>query len=304
MELFDDLLPFYWREVEVPVRSFRMSIAHDLVQHKPWGVNGARVEDTGLAPVRFQVTIPFVNHIAPGKNEGWLSAELYPTVFREFVLAFQNRKAGHLQHPEFGLIACKPETMEVTWVGTQRSGVEVEATFVEALDDEVQHKVRNGLIELDVAAVSFDVSRADLKRLVPQLPTFQGSFADLARAIQGIGDAIALMQHRAGGQLQTILYRVDNIQRSIDRVRSPFTWAATRDLEMMRDAVHELKDKLLVQRRGVFIHITRDDTTIAALIPQLPGAKLADVMKLNPQLISTPFVPAGTRVRYYAPRAA
>ncbi len=324
-ELFDNLLPFYWRGVEVPVREFRMTVAHDLVMHKPWGVDGARVEATGLEPTRFQLTIPFFNHLAPGVNEGWISGDLYPTVYREFLSAFNDRSTGHLQHPEFGLIACKPEGLETTWIGTARNGVEVTATFVETLDDSVQHKVQNGYVELDAAAVDFDTKFNDLKKLVPELPEYEATFADLARAIQGFGDQIGLLQYRTAGQVKSVLYRLDNIERAFTYSDKPrfgepldppwapkprrrhenvLLWPAKREVEIMRSAAYEVQRRAEIQARQVLYYTTKDDTTLAALLPQLPGAQLADLIILNRHLMATPYIPAETQIRYYAPRAA
>lgn len=298
-DALDDLLPFYWRDVEVPIQELKFSIAHDLVEHKPWGVNGARVEDTGLAPVRLTATIPFVNNLVPGKNEGWLAGELYPVVFREFVLAFQDKKTGLLQHPEFGKIACKPETFDCTLTGAIRSGVIVQASFIETLDDEVRHEVRNPLIELDVEAASFDTSNADLLKIVPKLPQYQETFADLARKIAAVGDQVALLEYRAAGRIKSIVYRAEKVQQSIERARTALTWPATQNVERIKSNAHDLEQKLLKARRRIRFYVVPSDTTLAGLLPKLAGATLADVMKLNPDLVANPVVPARAIVRFY-----
>lgn len=46
-DVLSQLFAFKWRDVEVPITKMRLSIAHDLVEHKYWGVDGARIEDTG-----------------------------------------------------------------------------------------------------------------------------------------------------------------------------------------------------------------------------------------------------------------
>ena len=46
---FEQLLPFKWRDVELPVTHVKLSLAHDLVEHKYWGVDSGRVEATGVA---------------------------------------------------------------------------------------------------------------------------------------------------------------------------------------------------------------------------------------------------------------
>lgn len=303
-ETFSALLPFQWKDVQMPLMRLRMSLGHDLVEHKSWGVDGASVEDTGQIPVRFSASIPFLNGIAPAATESWPSGDLYPTHFRRFILAFQEKKVGLLQHPEFGSIACRADKLEVELASDRRGGVIVEASWVETLDDEVQHQVVNGYVNLDAEAVNLDAQKTDLKKLVPGLPDYQTSFEDLARSIQAVGDQTALLTKRAAGQIDRIMYRIDNIQRSVDSAKSALTWPTTQSIEKLRSAGTNLRQRLLQANRDIMLFVVPEQTTVPALLVQLPGATLPDIIKLNPDLMRGPIVQKRATVRYYAPNKA
>jgi prophage DNA circulation protein len=127
-DTFDQLLAAAWNSIEFPVTKMRMSIAHDLVEHKYYGVDGARVESVGLAPRRFSFSAPLFNGISPGKAEKW--AALYPNQLRILLVDFQKKTKGLLQHPEFGIIVCKAERFDMDWDAARRGGVDAALSFV------------------------------------------------------------------------------------------------------------------------------------------------------------------------------
>ncbi len=304
-ELFEQLLPCKWRDVEFPVTVVKMSLAHDLVEHKYWGLDGARVEATGLAPMRFTASIPFINGIVPGRGERW--SVLYPNGMREFLAAFADKKTGFFQHPEFGLIPCKPERLEFTLSGDHRGGMECEASWIETLeDDDVANLIGETPIQdIELAALDLDASDADLKALAPDLPEYKGTLADLARGIQAIADTATILEMTTMGKLDSLVYRAENIGDSVDRAKSALTWQATNSLERIKAHALKLRENLLKdESRDIALYFVPGDTTLAGLLPQLAGAKLGDVIKLNPELMRSAIVPKGATVRYYVSRLA
>lgn len=292
-----DLLPFKWRDVQVPVRRIGMSFAHDLVQHKPWNVTGARIENTGPAPKRFTVTIAFINTIAPGANEKWSHTPLYPHGLRKFFQAFEDRSSGLLQHPEYGLFLCKAEQGEFELTAESRSGVEITCSFIETNEDrEEEDDTRD--IDLTATAVDFDTQQIDLRKIVPGLPEYQATFADLARAISGVGDQISLLSYRAAGRINSVKYQAAKIGQSIDRAKTALTWPAKRNVERITSAANDAQRELLQAAKDIGLYRVPNDTTLAGLLTELPGAKIGDIVKLNPRLASKAVVRANTIVRY------
>jgi prophage DNA circulation protein len=298
---FQSLLPFSFRGLELPVTNITMSLAHDLVEHKYWGVDGGRIEATGLAPLRISATIPISNHIFPGHKETWKAGDLYPTALRRFITQFSKRETGLLQHPEFGTIACKPERMDFTLAGEKQGATEIRASWVETLDDDVALVGADNASPVQVlagASYSLDADSEDLKSKAPQLPKFKKTLGDLARKIGGIGTSIGTLQSRALGTINQVLSQANAMERALQRAKNPATWPAMQEIQRIKSAANDLRKKLLTPN-GVGLYTVPQDSTLAGIMPGLPkGATMADVMKLNTNLMKAPVVPRGSTVRY------
>jgi hypothetical protein len=296
---FAQLLPFTWRGKHYPTTRVHMSIAHDLVEHKYWGVDGARVEDTGVAPVRIAATIPIANSIFPGANEKWQAGALYPDALRKFILDFTKRATGLVGHQEFGEIACKAERLDFEFVGDKQDSTEIHATWVETLDDDVVHKlVPSPVQDIDLAGSDLNTSGADLKKLVPLLPEFEEDIESLGRKLSSISDQISILSYRSAGVVNRILYQAKRLQQSIERAKSALTWPAIQNLERIKSAAFTLR-KTLLTPTGIGLYTVPEDMTLAGVSLSLPkGTPMGDVIKLNPGLVRRPVVVKGAIVRY------
>lgn len=314
-DIFQRLLPVKWREVEFPISRTRMSLAHDLVEHKYVGVDGARVEDTGLAPIRFSFTAPLISGLTPGRSERW--DKLYPSQFRLLVASFVKKSVGVLQHPEFGEFTCKAERMDIDWDAARRGGADVELSFVETkiANDESSFLDGKSPTALDVAAKKLDSPALKLSLraiflkkglpLPPQLekpylekPSF--SLGEFANKIKAVFDAPTLLQRRVGGQIDAIGFHVDRIGRSASAARSALTWPVTQSVERSKAALHDMKQNLLAGSKKIARFTVPADTTLAGVARQIPEAKVGDLVKLNPGLMARAEIVKGTVVRYYA----
>lgn len=218
---FEQLLPFKWRDLHLPIVRISLSLAHDLVEHKYWGVNGARVEATGVAPIRISAVIPIANSIFPGKNEKWVAHHLYPDALRKFIIEFAKKETGYVQHPEFGEIACKPERMEFELAGEKQDCTEIRASWVETLDDDLVHKLVDSPVEdITFGASNLAASGADLEKLAPQLPEFEESLESLGRKLTALVDTVSILQYRGAGLINRILYQAHRLEVAIKRASS------------------------------------------------------------------------------------
>lgn len=316
-DVFEELLPVKWREIEFPITRTRMSIAHDLVEHKYWGVDGAKVESTGLAPIRFLFSVPMLNGIEPGRNETW--AALYPNQFRALIAAFQKKAVGILQHPEFDQFTCKAERMDIDWDATRRGGVDIELSFVETkLDfDDSSFLMGNSPIEVvDIGSIDLDEEekRASIKELfsragVPLPPYLDDSkkkisLSEFAQKVKAVTDYPTLLSKRSAGQLDALLYHVNRVAESAAAAKTALTWPIIQNVERTKAAAYEIQQAWLATSRTVSLFTVPADTTLAGVARQLPEAKVSDLIRLNPGLMRQPEIPKGTVVRYYAARAA
>ena len=318
---FSQLLPFTWRGLHLPISKIGLSLAHDLVEHKYWGVNGARVEATGVAPIRISATIPIANSIFPGKNEKWSAGALYPDALRRFIIEFAKKETGYVQHPEFGEIACKPERMDFELTGEKQDCTEIHASWVETLDDQLVHKLRlsEPVLDLDQAASDLKTSGANLKELVPELPEFKEDIESLGRKLTALVDTVSILQYRSAGLVNRILYQAHRLEVSIQRAATgqlgqvtalrPFsslvkqhalTWPAVESLQKIKASAFSLR-KAILTPNGLGLYTVPAQTTIAGLLPALPNVSVSDLLKLNPSLARGPVVPKGAVVRYPIP---
>lgn len=296
---FAQLLPFHWRGTHMPITRLHMSIAHDLVEHKYWGVNGARVEDTGIAPVRIEAVIPISNHIYPGVKEKWTAGALYPDGLRSFMISFGKRETGLLGHPEFGDISCKAERLEFELTGERQDGTEIRASWVETLDDEISSViVASPVQDIELSASDLEASMADLRALVPKLPVFVDDLASIGRKLTALVDTVSILEYRTAGAVNKLLYQAHRMQVSIARAKSALTWPATNNLNRIIASAHTLRKQLL-HPKGIGLYVVPHDMTLAGVSVSLPrGTAMGDVVRLNPNLVRSPVVLKGATVRY------
>jgi|GEM_PF-4662654 len=305
-DVLAQLFAFKWRDVEIPISRMRMSLAHDLVEHKYWRVDGARVEDTGVAPVRISAEIPLLNGVQPGKNESW-NPQLYPSVMRALLIAFARRETGPLQHPEFGTLTCKAENIDLDWDATKRGGCSASASWVETVDDEIAHKiVSSPASDAQGAAIELDENSTNIRSLVPDAPVFTESFESAMNRVMGAFDQVALQSSRAAGRIDAMLYRAGQLKDSVDRARGALSWPIRHNVEQLRSAALALRETLRRLDRDVVLYRVPAPTTLAGVRAQLPDAEVSmtELIRLNLPLLRGPVVPQGAVVRYYAPRIA
>jgi hypothetical protein len=311
-EVLDQLLEAQWRGLGFPVTRMRATIAHDLVEHKYWGVDGARVESTGLAPWRYTFSVPFINGLRPGRSEKW--SDLYPNQFRRLAAAFQDRSRGVLQHPEFGEIACKAERFEIDWSSDRRGGVDAELSFVETKVDGDKGFLDfpSPVQEVDIGAIDLDspqnkVAIKDiLKAAGVDLPPYLAdkdpfSFTDAMSAVKSVSDTPGLLERRVGGRIDSVVYQAERVADSVKAAKNALTWPVTQSTERIKANAHELDKKLISGRRRVGLFTVPADTTMSGVARQIRGATVGDLMRLNPQLMVRPEILRGTVVRYYLP---
>lgn len=335
-ELFEQLLPFSWRGICVPVESLKMSLEQGLVQHKFWGVDAARVEATGREPLTLEATIPFVNGIAAGKGETWGSAStagtgtgnsngtLYPFVFRDFIEAMRDSSTGVLQHPEYGGITCKPVSAEIVHDAETRDGVIVVAKWVETVDADLAvddpFKSSSPITDGLLAAIDLDSSKTNLLALLPPGASQEETFDSLINKVIGTVDTVTSDINTLKAIPNQILNRVDLLVQSLQRAKNVFTWPAIDAADRLRDSVQRLSTPdntrtvfVSGQAKQVPVHapgrtvgryvVTGSPLSLSqvqsALACQGHKNSIDALIELNPGFIANPEVAQGFVVRYY-----
>lgn len=298
------LLDFQWRSVSIPVEKTRMRVRQDLVIHKFADRDGAHVESTGRHPLEITATIPFINTLKPGPNEGWRSTPLYPTQFRAFFVACTDNTSGELQHPEFGLLTCKLSTAEFVWSADRRGGVDCEAVWLESDDTggdlTAALSTASPLAGLTASAAQLDAQLANIAGGAPFPPPYVPPFSisDLVNQVIAATDTVTLLQRDVGGQLAGIIYQAQRVQASLDAASNSLQWPINLACEQTIESARAAQSNLLSQGKPVSVYTTGKDSTLGELATVIP-ASVVDLMQLNPTLMQSPIVPAATQVRFY-----
>jgi hypothetical protein len=296
---FDQLLPCKWRDIEFPIRSVDVSFEQDLVEHKYYGVDGARVEATGRGPLRITVAIPLSNGIVPGKNEKW--GVLYPDAFRTLMRAAADRSVGIFQHPELDEIPCRVKSVSTKHDGGQRDGVDLVISFVETVLDNSTSDFIAGespVASAELGALDLDASSDDITALVPDAYEMPFTITDFVNSLTAISDQFSIQSKLAFGKIDGFLYHLDRLGDSIDAARNVQTWPAIDAINKAKSALHWVKNNppggLPVLKWTVGA-----DVSLAALVGEIPGAQMGDIVKLNRGIMNTAVVKQGTVVRYH-----
>jgi hypothetical protein len=303
-DLLAQLFELKWRDVPVPCIDFRTEIVHDQVQHEWPDRDGAHVEATGRKALVHRATIPFFANMSPGLSETWNTggAVLYPTVFRNFHIAFTTRTSGPLQHPEFGLIQCKPGHATEHWAAKRRDGCLVEASWIESLDDTISDfqdiLARKSPVPLAyVASGDLDAQLGEYDN--PSLdPGDTTSFTDDIVAVTSAVDAATLVSSSAAGKINAVIYRVQSLQDRVIALNDSTAWPILTSCDRLKGALFDMRTGLLTGGKAILYYRTPVDTTLPALVVPT-RSNIVDLLTLNPRLAAGPVVPANTVVRYY-----
>jgi prophage DNA circulation protein len=320
-DLLAGLLAYSWKGVFFPTTTFRVSLRHDLARHEYPERDGAHIEPTGRAPLEFSAHIPFLNNIQLGANEAGVIHPIYPNAYRAFLDVAVDRAPGDMVHPELGTIRCTLERCETTWTAERnRDGVMVDVSWLEATDkpsdlanllaqpspaQQLAESARDADDAMNAALAALKSKNAkvdkDMRALLDNYINQDGaiSFSELARRLTAVPDQIDLLQKRTTGVLDSITFRAQNLQNSMDRAGAASAyWPIRQAAERMKSAAAAVKQTLVSKQRSVGLYVLAYDTTLSSVAQDIP-AKLGDVILLNPQLASAPFVAKGTTVRYY-----
>jgi hypothetical protein len=304
-DLLAQLFELKWRDVAVPVMDFDTELEHDQVAHEWPDRDGAHVEATGRRPLIHRATIPFYSNISPGPVETWNSGNtvLYPTVFRDFLIAFSIRRSGPLQHPELGIITCKPKTCHFQWRAQRRDGCLATATWIES-DDDGTTDFRDVLLGQSPVPAA-QVAAEDLDTLLaaynndsledPNEPSYTSSVSSITSAL----NATTLVQSQYTGQVNAVMYRLAALQTAVWSLGDPAAWPLANSALRLQDALSLMQAQLLATERQVLTYKTGLDQPLTLLVGTLQTS-ITDLLTLNPSLASAPYVPANTQVRYYA----
>jgi hypothetical protein len=286
---------FSWRGIEVPITGVRSaSFQHENAQHKFLYRDGEIVEAVGARNWTFSYTLPMRQDIAKGPYKN-----LYSVVLPQLVEAMRDRSPGELVDPELGLFMCRPTSLTSDLDVTKRDGTDLRVEFVhspelEQVDLEVVGFLDAGSLSSEAGLLDGEVALVNWQQEEPPEPS-----ADIFGAIDGIGRQIEFAGNRLSNKLDDAAFRLEKIEKTIDRLEDPKTWGIKRSSRRLREATLRLKERGNDPVRKI-ITITRDYAGSISEIAADSGMTLDELLRMNPGLASSPQVPIGASVRVFA----
>ncbi len=261
---------------------------------------------TGRRSKSLPVTIRLQNGLEG--REDW-----YPQIWKGWYAALEDGLPGDMEHPIFGKLRARVLTYKVVALPGIRSGIDVIINFTETRErpDQLVNAPPPS-IDLDRAAQDADTAIEAVKVLYPS-----GAVAD-ALAVQATnvqvlypeaGSEGTITDIAAGTTLDNPLTIAQQVNRATEILRGyldaltladdPEIWGAVDAVQDCIQSVRVSGEKALNNARATKVFITQSDTSLDAAAILLKR-DLDDLINLNPGLLSAPFVPAQSRIVYYA----
>lgn len=297
------LLECKWKGISFPIVGLTTELKQDLVEHKYPDRDGAHVESTGRAPLMVNAKALFYNNTSKGKGESWKFGILFPTGYLEFLEVCKDRSTGELQHPILGTFDAKLVSMTTELDANRRDGVAVDLEWVETIKvetfDEDTISVPTTIIS---DAQELDDSLSSASKFPPDissnLTTPKTSFLDLIDGVKAFIDTATLIGMKALGAIDKVLYHINNLIFSINRINSVLLADLKGKCQALKASMQALRQNVNKKLGEIRFFIVPRDVTIGELASHL-GNSIVDLIKLNPTIAAKPIISKLTPVKYY-----
>lgn len=296
-----DLTECSWRGIAFPIMNIHTKMDQDLVQHKYPDRDGAHVESTGRNPVVVSAKAIFYKGVSRGPGETWQFGDLFPGIFNKFIAACKDRTVGTLNHPIHGKFDAKCVSVDYDLTGDRRDGVIVDVQWIETIKDELDPAKEAASTASSDAAALDDALASTSTIFIAQLPTDRPfSFLDAIDSIKAFIDTATLIGLKAIAQINKVMYHVNNLLNSIDRINSVLLASLKRTAQRLKASLNDMKTKVSAINgylSEASTYLVPRDTTMGALVVLLSNP-VATLIKLNMKVAAKPIIPAGTAIRY------
>lgn len=284
LDVLGGLLALSWRGIEVPCQQIGMDGSHRLTEHNQYAAQGGYQENGGRVASSFTFRIPFRNGIV-----GWET--LYPGTYREFLDALLDPTTGDLNHPEYGLLACKAASWSVVWDPQKRDGCDLDVTWKE-------HNDGSGLEDAEMfVGVVADAATFDLEARELDVGYDDGSGSSIVDVLGGLQGQLELLQLSVGDQLTKITNTINAVNDMVDaleKLTDPKAWGVADAGKKILASLNALAENVSVPGKIKKVAIKINDTRgPATQVAGKWGMSSDDFLKLNPSTAITGTVEEG-----------
>lgn len=261
-----------------------------------------------------------------------LEENLYPDRFRDYLKAIQDKRPGDLVHPARGFLRAVVTDYSVLFDEVTRAGVIVSVTWEEDREDastppaeadvppdakevareaDQQYAIVRALYPTDAEApigtdpavvaagealaAAFDEAFESVRLQYPTNDTGPQTFEELFDAI--VGDVQAEFVALSGKFAQAAGV-VSQVSDSVEILQDPTLWPSILAFREAHRAFSDLATKYGEGDRPTGTYVTKREMPLDEVADET-GARVDDLVTLNPSLLSSPWVAEGAVVRYY-----
>jgi hypothetical protein len=261
----------------------------------------------------------FLNTLAP---------DLYPDKYRQFIKAVRDKQPGFLAHPAHGVMWCVVTQANLNYTAEERAGVSLSVTWKEVRQDAdtdpteidvppdakevaqladaqyvnvrgIYPSVDNGNVDEETLAKGIVLEEVYQDAFAPaklQYPTIEPeTFYELVTAVFGDVQQEFIS---ISGKFNQAAVIVERIADAVELLQDPLLWPAQIELRELHRAITSLVE--------LYAHGERPTGKFTALrempldeVADFLGKRIDDLVQLNPNLLSSPWVAKDQVVTYY-----
>jgi len=295
-----------WRTLFAPLVDASGNVTHTQVTRAYPYLDVDGHSHTGRRSKVLPVTIRLQNGL-----EG--RADWFPSIWKGWYAGLEDGLPGDMDHPIFGKVRVRVTSYEVIALAGIRSGIDVKINFVETRERPDQPLGAEApTVDLDRAAFDADAAVEAVKVFYPdgKVADALANQAALVKVLYPVnGSDGTISDIAAGTTLDNPLTIAQQVNRATELLQgyiaafdiadNPEIWAAYDAVETCIQSVRVSGEKAINNARQTKVYLAMSDTTLDAAAVLLKR-DLDDLINLNPNLLSAPFVPSGSRIKYYA----
>jgi hypothetical protein len=251
-------------------------------------IDGALYSNVGRDPIPMQFKFYFLNTLGEG---------LFPDLFEKWVDGvILNGSAAELQHPLLGVINAMPKSWSVQLSAKVTSGIVLDVTFVESIQDTEKSTSSTVDIEFPVIRAAAKAADADYSKLDLKWPdgARTTSLSDLIGQVEGLIFSTTLT---AAGMINQATGFVGGLIDAV--VPSNSNWALRSNLITTWNGLREMGKKVGdAAERTVAIQSYAIPVSLDSVAADV-GNTVGEIITLNTFLVGSPMVPPGIDIRYF-----
>lgn len=297
-----------WRGIQFPLAKWEFGFSQDQESHRFIFRDEQLIESLGLTNPTYRYMIPFREDIARGPHKN-----LFTQVWPQFLAAALDRTKGILLDPFNGPVQCKLASLAATGEPNRRDGIDVEANFVTAPDEDFNRTELGTQLSsiqgaegmqhaLDQNLSSSDLDDATKKKLADLNKEASPATLNPLQFATGAVNQVEVAGNKIAAQFGQVAIQAQTLDDGVRRLLRPDLAPIRSNARMLQLAALDLAKAPLggnaSRNKPIRLYVVQNDIGALSLAAKL-GMSSQDLVKLNPTIARDTTVSAGSTVAYF-----